>query len=76
MAKKYLDSRVVDLPRSQWRYVQAAPAGWLVLGLILSIVVVSVWGSVAPQRSWQLSTSNSHQAYFEPIGGVEFCKTQ
>lgn len=76
MSIKYLDSRIVDLPRSQWRYVQAAPARWLVMGLILSIVVVAVWWSVAPQVSGRrLPTSDSRVAYVEPAR-VGFCKTQ
>ncbi len=76
MAKKYLDSRIVDLPRSQWRYVQAAPARWLVLGLILSIIIISLWWSVAPQRNWRLLTPYSPQVCVEPEGDVDFCKTQ
>lgn len=40
---------VVDLPRSQWRYVGRKPAAWLVAVLVLVILVTSLW--------WGLSTA-------------------
>jgi len=49
MAKKYRESGIIELPRSQWRYVQAAPPVWLVLALLAGIILVSLWWGIASQ---------------------------
>jgi len=59
MAKRHSESGIIDLPRSQWRYVQAAPPVWLVLALLAGIILGSLWWGIVSSQPKKVSSSSA-----------------